>query len=98
MCGFDYGVKKPDGQFERHPTQVPEDRKFVRPVRHSYKHEKCGVVTRMGTAIAETYAATPQFYGRTFCCGCRDYFQVGPEGEFVWMNEDGTPTTEKVGT
>lgn len=66
---------------------------FVRPVRYSYVHEKCGAVTRMSRAIAETYARKPTFYGRTFCVGCRDHFPVGPTGEFVW---DGT--TEKVGT
>lgn len=66
---------------------------FVRPVRRSYVHEKCGVVTTMGLALAETYARDPSFYGGTFCAGCRSHFPVGADGEFVW---DGT--TEKVGT
>lgn len=95
---FEYGPKGPDGQYQRHPTNVPSDRKFVRPVRRSYKHDKCGRVTRMGLAIAETYAADPTFYGSTFCCGCGRYFPVGANGEFVWMNEDGTATDERVGT
>lgn len=35
---------------------------FVRPVRRSYVHTKCGVVTMMDRAIAETYARQPDFY------------------------------------
>lgn len=41
----------------------------------------CGVVTRMGMAIAETYARMPDFYSGTFCCGCNKHF---PLIEFVW--------------
>lgn len=66
---------------------------FVRPVRRSYVHAKCGVVTTMGQALAETYARDPGFYSGTFCVGCRAHFPVGADGEFTW---DGT--TEKVGT
>jgi len=42
---------------------------FVRPVRTSYQHNRgraCGTVTYMATAIAETYARDPQFYGATY--------------------------------
>jgi hypothetical protein len=66
---------------------------FVRPVRSAYRHETCGSVTTMGRALAETYAAKPDFYGSTFCCACNAHFPVGADGEFTW---DGT--TEKVGT
>jgi hypothetical protein len=66
---------------------------FVRPVRTSYKHEKCGNVTSMNRAIAETYAHNPKFYGATYCATCRDHFPVGADGEFIWV-DDGT----KVGT
>lgn len=66
---------------------------FVRPVRRSYVHEKCGVVTTMGQALAETYARDPHFYSGTFCCGCGTHFPVGEDGEFLW---DGT--NEKVGS
>ena len=66
---------------------------FVRPVRRSYRHDRCGTVTTMGVALAETYARQPDFYGATFCCGCGVHFPVGERGEFTW---DGT--TEKVGT
>lgn len=50
----------------------------------------CGAVTRMGRALAETYAADPKFYGATFCVACRGHF---PVAEFTW---DGT--TEIVGS
>lgn len=66
---------------------------FVRPVRSSYRHIKCGGVTTMGRTLAETYARDPYFYNGTFCCHCGSHFPVGMNGEFVW---DGT--TEKVGT
>lgn len=66
---------------------------FVRPVRRSYVHLKCGSVTTMGQTIAETYARDPHFYNGTFCCACRNHFPIGEDGEFVW---DGT--NEKVGT
>ncbi len=66
---------------------------FVRPVRRSYVHEKCGVVTTMGQVLAETYARDPHFYNGTFCCGCSAHFPVGEDGEFLW---DGT--SEKVGS
>lgn len=44
----------------------------------------CGALTQMGIAIAETYARAPNFYGSTFCAGCRRHL---PIAEFVW---DGT--------
>ena len=66
---------------------------FVRPVRRSYTHLKCGSSTTMGQSLAETYARDPQFYSGTFCASCRNHFPVGPEGEFVW-----TGTKEKVGS
>lgn len=67
---------------------------FVRPVRYSYRHLKCGTVTKVNSqAIAESLARDPKFYSGTFCCGCRAHFPIGADGEFVW---DGR--TEKVGT
>lgn len=88
--------KRADGQHVDHWTMCPGEiikAGFKRPVRLSYIHDKCGVETRMPQAIAETYAANPSYYGSTFCCGCRDYFPVGPNGEFMW-----TGTTDRVGT
>lgn len=66
---------------------------FVRPVRRTYRHDKCGGVTTMGHALAETYARQPDFYSGTFCAICGAHYPVGEDGEFVW---DGT--TERVGT
>lgn len=63
---------------------------FVRPVRTSYVHSTCGTLTTMSRPIAETYARDPKFYGRTFCCSCREHL---PVDEFTW---DGTD--EKVGS
>lgn len=86
---------RPDGMQNDYVVLAEEERAkgFVRPVRRSYKHLKCGVVTTMGQTLAETYARQPDFYSGTFCCGCSAHFPVGAEGEFVW---DGS--TEKVGT
>lgn len=87
---------EPATGMQREYYVLPEEERakgFVRPVRQSYIHEKCGSKTTMGLALAETYARNPQFYSGTFCCACRAHFPVGPDGEFVW---DGT--TEKVGT
>lgn len=65
----------------------PEERAkgFVRPLRRSYKHATCGMVTTMGQALCETYARKPEFYRATFCCGCGTHF---PVAEFTWV-EDG---------
>jgi hypothetical protein len=87
---------KPNGQQQAYVVLSDEERAkgFVEPVRRSYVHEKCGVVTTMGQALAETYARDPYFYSGTFCCGCGAHFPVGDiDGEFVW---DGTD--QKVGT
>lgn len=92
----DHMELKPSGQQKDYVVLSEEERAkgFVRPVRTEYIHEKCGVQTRMGLAIAETYARDPEFYGGTFCCGCGSHFPVGEDGEFIW--DDGSK--EKVGT
>lgn len=83
------------GQQEGYVVLAEEERAkgFVRPVRRSYKHLKCGGVTTMGRTLAETYARDPKFYSGTFCCHCGTHFPVGADGEFVWSD-----TNEKVGT
>ena len=83
------------GQHKAYIVLCPDERAkgFVRPVRHTYKHLKCGAVTTMGQALAETYARDPSFYSATFCCTCCAHFPVGADGEFVW---DGTD--ERVGS
>lgn len=83
------------GQQEGYVVLAEEERAkgFVRPVRRSYKHLKCGGVTTMGETLAETYARNPSFYSGTFCCHCGTHYPVGADGEFVWAG-----TNEKVGT
>lgn len=58
---------------------------FVRPVRRSYRHSHCGVVTTMSQSIAETYARDPKFYGATYCCACRMH---KPVSEFTWIDDN----------
>ena len=91
----DHREIQPNGQQKAYVVLSAEERAkgFVRPVRRSYIHLTCGVVTTMGQALAETYARQPDFYSGTFCCGCLAHFPVGVDGQFVW---DGTD--EKVGT
>lgn len=99
--GFEDGpapapIEDSTGQHEAYWVLSKEERTkgFVRPVRRSYIHEKCGTVTTMGTALAETYARDPKFYGATFCCHCYGHFPVGEHGEFQWDDGSG----EKVGS
>lgn len=84
----------PDGQQKDYLVLSDEElaKGFVRPVRRTYIHQRCGSVTTMGTRLAETYARDPAFYGSTFCVHCGDHYLVGMNGEFVWENGD------KVGT
>lgn len=58
----------------------------------------CGTVTTMNQAIAETYARRPGFYGATYCCGCRKHLPVGAQGEFTWIEADGSDQGNRVGT
>jgi len=90
----DHRDLKPNGQQKGYVvlSDAERSRGFVRPVRHTYVHQKCGGATTMGTALAETYARDPAFYSGTFCVGCGKHFPVGEAGEFVW--DDGS----KVGT
>jgi hypothetical protein len=62
---------------------------FIRPVRRSYWHETCGVVTTMAQPIAETYAREPRFYGSTYCVACRMH---RPVAEFFWCDPDNIET------
>jgi len=41
----------------------------------------CGAATRMGRALAETYARDSKFYGATYCVGCKKHL---PVKEFIW--------------
>jgi hypothetical protein len=78
---------RPDGQQEGYVVLTPEERAkgFIQPVRNKYVHKTCGVVTRMGDALSETYARDPWFYSGTFCVGCGTHF---PLAEFTWSGTD----------
>lgn len=82
----------PNGQQKGYVVLSPLERAkgFVRPVRYSYIHKKCGQVTSMGSALAETYARDPTFYSGTFCATCSAHF---PLNEFTWQG-----TSELVGS
>ena len=84
--------EKPIPQHEVYLVLSDEERAkgFVRPLRTSYVHDKCGVLTKMNQTIAETYTRNPKFYGATYCVGCQKHLSVD---EFTW---DGT--NEKVGS
>lgn len=91
----DHQELKSNGQQKAYVVLSAEERAkgFIRPVRQSYVHAKCGTTTTMGLSIAETYARQPDFYNGTFCVACKKHFPIGRDGEFVWAG-----TTEKVGT
>lgn len=92
----DHRELKPNGQQKAYVvlSDAERARGFVRPLRTSYKHLKCGGVTTMSRTIAETYARDPEFYSGTFCAVCGSHFPVGEDGEFEWNDRSG----EKVGT
>jgi hypothetical protein len=91
-----------DEPIEQHDTYLvlsDEERAkgFVRPYRETYKHVGgCGAVTTMGRPIAETYARQPDFYGATYCVGCRMH---KPLSEFRWLDQEtGMVTDQAVGS
>ena len=88
--------KDPETKQNKDHWVLPQEERakgHIRPVRRGTLHIKCNTVTYMPLACAETYAKDPRFYGSTFCCACKDYFPVGPDGEFLWEGTD-----EKVGS
>jgi len=81
-------------KFEKYPeSESPVTGRYWTQKQLDEAGKGCGVVTTMSMAIAETYARQPDYYGSTFCVGCRAHFRVGEDGEFVW-DGDGS----KVGT
>lgn len=96
----DPGLRKiqPDGQQVAYLVLSEEERAkgFVRPLRRSYRHLKCGGVTTMGQALCETYAREPHFYTGTFCAVCGEHFPLQETRDrvkrwtFTWT-EDGEP-------
>jgi hypothetical protein len=77
--------------FEQYPPEfAPRTGRFWT---RNELHSGCGTTTTMGTALAETYARSPDFYSGTFCVTCGKHLPVGADGEFVWEGTD-----ERVGT
>ena len=77
---------EPTEQAEVYLVLSEEERSkgFVRPYRDTYVHRTCGRSTRMGQAIAETYARNPTFYGATYCVTCQKHL---PLSEFYWQDD-----------
>ena len=84
---------KENGQQESYLILSEEEREkgFIRPVRRSYIHKKCGTLTTMDQRIAETYARDPSFYGGTFCVGCGKHFNllINNDYQFHWGDGSG---------
>lgn len=105
-----HGVdEEPIPQHEVYLVLSEEERAkgFVRPFENRYIHASelggCGVVTKMGDALSETYARDPRFYGATYCVGCNMHKPVGTNSEFYWCDNSGRPRERdgeswKVGT
>lgn len=92
----DPGLKEleADGQQRKYLVLSEEERAkgFARPVRRQYVHKECLGVTKMGQALAETYARDPKFYGGTFCAICGAHFPLrDAEGNynFYWDDNSG---------
>lgn len=73
---------------EYHEDLHPEVGRFWTQPELDKINKGCGIVTTMGSALAETYARDPKFYGATFCTGCQVHLPVGETGEFVWEGTD----------
>lgn len=83
-----HGVdKKPQDQMKKYLVLSDEEiaKGFVRPLRRSYIHKKCGVETKMDSKLCETYARDPSFYGSTYCVSCRMHL---PVQEFRWAEDN----------
>lgn len=81
-----YGYVK----FEPYPDGGSVTGNFWTQARLDAVGKGCRALTRMGSALAETYARDPKFYGSTYCVTCQMH---RPVAEFVW---DGTD--ERVGS
>ncbi len=86
---------KENGQQQDYVVLAEEERSkgFVRPVRNSYKHLKCGTVTRMGQTLAETLRARSELLQRHILCRVWFIFR-----SVRMASLSGTAQNEKVGT
>lgn len=90
---LDHRELKENGQQKAYVvlSDMERSKGFVRPVRRTYRHIKCGSDTTMSQSIAETYARDPKFCGGTFCVQCGNHFPLTIDGkhQFEWI-DDGT--------
>lgn len=57
---------------------------YNQAINGTYRESKgCGVETKMGLELCETYARDPKFYGLTYCVGCGTHL---PVSEFRWTD------------
>ena len=74
--------------FEAYPeSEAPKTGRFWT---EAQLHSGCGQITTMGRSLSETYAREPNFYSGTFCATCGKHFPVGEQGEFVWIEPNGS--------
>lgn len=86
-------------RYEEYPAaRAPVTGRFWTQAQLDKIEKGCGTTTTMSLQIAETYAREPSFNGSTFCVGCGTHLPVGDQGEFVWVDETGRLTNERVGT
>ncbi len=71
-------LEKEDGSFLGGAYVTQEE---LEAWEHGKRTGGCGTSTRMGLALAETYARDPKFYSSTFCVECNKHL---PVSEFVW--------------
>ncbi len=72
--------RRPDGQMSEHVTRAPPQRYqgSLEGVPQAYRHDRCGVTTRMPEEIIRSYLVDPLLYNDgTFCCGCGTYVYSG---------------------
>lgn len=78
-------------KFEEYPeSERPKLGKYWTQAQLDSIENGCGTLTIMAREFAETYARNPQFYGSTYCVGCKKHL---PVSEFVWDK-----TNERVGS
>lgn len=75
-------------KFEEYPeSESPATGRFWTQDELDNVDNGCMAVTTMSSAIAETYARNPHYYGSTFCVNCGKHLSVGKHGEFIWVDD-----------
>lgn len=85
-------------KYEEYPDEEPALGRLWTQADLDATGKGCGTVTSMNRAIAESYARSPGMYGATYCVTCRRHLPVGKDGEFTWVEADGSEAGNRVGT